>query len=99
MRPNPVVSGASLRPIRLIACIACLLIFASAQQPAQQSGAVPAPVLHNAEGKLPQDSGKLGLENMLRKLHNTGRLIQFTAHPDDEDSGMLVYESRAKGVD
>src|SRR5437762_10446873 len=48
---------------------------------------------------LPQDSGVLGLENMLRKLHTTARLLQTTAHPDDEDGGMLVYESRFKGAD
>lgn len=56
-------------------------------------------MVRNGEGKLPQDAGRLGLENMLRKLHTTARMLQTTAHPDDEDSGMLVYESRGKGVD
>ena len=48
---------------------------------------------------LPQDAGKTGLKNMLRKLSSTARLMQTTAHPDDEDGGMLVYESRAKGAE
>src|SRR3954468_23613459 len=81
---------------------AWLLVFsitAPAQQQQQSSGPVPAPVLRNAEGRLPQDSGRLGLENILRKLHTTGRMMLTTAHPDDEDGGMLVYESRFKGED
>ena len=36
---------------------------------------------------------------MLWKLSSTARLMQTTAHPDDEDGGMLVYESRAKGAE
>jgi LmbE family N-acetylglucosaminyl deacetylase len=35
---------------------------------------------------------------MLRRLETTARLIQVTAHPDDEDGGMLTLESRGKGV-
>ena len=35
---------------------------------------------------------------MLRRLQTTGRLMQVTAHPDDEDGGMLTLESRGKGV-
>ncbi|MCU1286955.1 MAG: hypothetical protein JWO13_3305 [Acidobacteriales bacterium] len=64
-------------------------IVVPAQQPAPQADS----------GRLPQDSGLLGLQNMLRKLHTTARLLQTTAHPDDEDGGMLVYESRFKGAD
>ena len=56
---------------------------AGARQPQAQSLApVPAPVVRNADGKLAQDSGRLGLENMLRKLHTTARMLQTTAHPD-----------------
>ena len=35
---------------------------------------------------------------MLRRLQTTGRLMQVTAHPDDEDGGMLTLEARGKGV-
>ena len=47
---------------------------------------------------LPQDSGTAGLKEMLLRLQTTARLLQTTAHPDDEDSGMLTLESRGKGV-
>jgi LmbE family N-acetylglucosaminyl deacetylase len=46
---------------------------------------------------LPQDSGKAGLEQMLRRLSTTARLMHTTAHPDDEDGGMMTVESRGKG--
>lgn len=84
---------------RLWVVLLLLSLTLSGQQPQTQSGPVPSPVVRNADGKLPQDSGRLGLENMLRKLHTTARLLQTTAHPDDEDGGMLVYESRGKGAD
>jgi LmbE family N-acetylglucosaminyl deacetylase len=47
---------------------------------------------------LPQDRGVLGLQQMLLRLHTTARLLHTTAHPDDEDGGMLTLESRGKGV-
>jgi LmbE family N-acetylglucosaminyl deacetylase len=47
---------------------------------------------------LPQDSGGSGLKLELRKLQTTGRLMMVTAHPDDEDGGLLTYEARGKGV-
>ena len=47
---------------------------------------------------LPQDTGTLGLKQMLLRLHITARLLQTTAHPDDEDGGMLTLESRGHGV-
>ena len=49
--------------------------------------------------RLPQDTGTAGLNQALRKLKTTARLLQTTAHPDDEDGGMLTYESRGKGVE
>ena len=47
---------------------------------------------------LPQDSGVAGLKQMLLRLSTTARLMQTTAHPDDEDGGMLTLESRGHGV-
>jgi LmbE family N-acetylglucosaminyl deacetylase len=47
---------------------------------------------------LPQDSGATGLKQMLLRLRTTARLMQTTAHPDDEDGGVLTLESRGKGV-
>ncbi len=59
------------------------------------------PVDHNADHyyePLPQETGAAGLKLMLRRLQTTARLMQVTAHPDDEDGGMLTLESRGKGV-
>src|SRR3954466_5700101 len=47
---------------------------------------------------LPMDTGRSGLEQMLTKLRTTARLMYITAHPDDEDGGLLALESRGHGV-
>ena len=47
---------------------------------------------------LPIDRGAAGLWQSLLKLHTRASLIMFTAHPDDEDGGMLAYESRGQGA-
>ncbi|HET9837674.1 MAG TPA: PIG-L family deacetylase, partial [Candidatus Angelobacter sp.] len=47
---------------------------------------------------LPEDRGTLHLYQLLTKLKTTARLMQTTAHPDDEDGGMLTLESRGKGA-
>ena len=47
---------------------------------------------------LPQETGAAGMRLTLRQLQTTGRLMQVTAHPDDEDGGMLTLEARGKGV-
>jgi LmbE family N-acetylglucosaminyl deacetylase len=46
---------------------------------------------------LPQDTGSAGLQLMLKRLSTTARLMHTTAHPDDEDGGMMTLESRGKG--
>lgn len=48
---------------------------------------------------LPQDTGVVGLKEVLLRLHTTARLMQTVAHPDDEDGGLLTLESRGKGVE
>src|SRR5690348_3955924 len=40
------------------------------------------------------DTGAAGLWQMLQRLHTRASLLMITAHPDDEDGGMLAYESR-----
>ncbi len=65
-----------------------LLVPAVLAQSAAESGLDP----------LPQDTGISGLQQELRKLNTTGRLLQVVAHPDDEDGGMLTLEARGKGV-
>ncbi len=42
--------------------------------------------------------GVAALYQSLKKLHTRASLIMITAHPDDEDGGMLAYESRGQGA-
>jgi hypothetical protein len=50
---------------------------------AQAPAGGPSPV-----DPLPPDAGTTGLKQMLLRLQTTARLMQTTAHPDDEDGGM-----------
>src|SRR5215468_4613231 len=53
----------------------------------------------SGDGSQPMvDSGVAGLAQAIRKLKTTARMIHTTAHPDDEDSGMLALESRGQGA-
>ena len=47
---------------------------------------------------LAQDQGFVALQQELQRLRTTARLMHTTAHPDDEDGGMLTLESRGKGA-
>ena len=44
------------------------------------------------------DRGASALWQLLQKLHTRASLMMVTAHPDDEDGGMLAYESRDQGA-
>lgn len=47
---------------------------------------------------IPQDRGGNGLGLALRRIGVTPRVLYVTAHPDDENNGMLVRLSRGQGV-
>ncbi len=47
--------------------------------------------------EIPINKGSAALWQSLKKLHTRASLIMITAHPDDEDGGMLTYESRGRG--
>jgi LmbE family N-acetylglucosaminyl deacetylase len=47
---------------------------------------------------LPADHGAAAVWQSLQKLHTRASLLMVTAHPDDEDGGMLTYESRGMGT-
>jgi LmbE family N-acetylglucosaminyl deacetylase len=47
---------------------------------------------------VPPDRGATGMTRLLRSLQTRASLLLFTAHPDDEDGGMLAYESRGLGA-
>jgi LmbE family N-acetylglucosaminyl deacetylase len=82
MRTYP---GRASRPIvAVMATVACALALAS------PAAAQLAPI--------PQDRGASGLGLALRRIGVTARVLYVTAHPDDEDNGMLVRLSRGLGV-
>jgi LmbE family N-acetylglucosaminyl deacetylase len=103
MRRTP---GPSLRAWLLPAAAAAMLVAALASGPA--SGQAPAPT-GNAPAlvspppspdarPLQIDLGAAGLMQTLRKLRTRASVLMIVAHPDDEDSGMLAYESRGQGA-
>ena len=47
---------------------------------------------------LPEDLGAVHLAQLLTKLRTTARIMQTTAHPDDEDGGLLTLEARGNGA-
>src|SRR5665213_419446 len=47
---------------------------------------------------LPANRGTAALEQDLKKLSTRASLLMIVAHPDDEDGGMLTYESRGQGA-
>jgi LmbE family N-acetylglucosaminyl deacetylase len=85
----------ALLPASLAAVLAfvSLRVVAQTPSPAQVSIA-PAPDSQALE----IDRGAAGLWQLLLKLHTRASLIHIVAHPDDEDGGMLTYESRGAGA-
>ena len=76
----------ALVPFVLASCVWAQLPYATSIQPAQ--------VAH----EIPVNRGSAALWQSLKKLHTRASLIMVTAHPDDEDGGMLAYESRGRGT-
>src|SRR5579872_510475 len=64
-----------------------LLLVALSNAPAAQLRVVPV----DAEG------GRVALGLALRHLANTGIVLMATAHPDDENNGLLVMLNRGQG--
>jgi LmbE family N-acetylglucosaminyl deacetylase len=74
----------ALRKSLLGACVAVLAVAASVAQNYSQAIAV--------------DRGAAGMERLLRQLQTRASILHVTAHPDDEDGGMLAYETRGQGA-
>ena len=72
--------------LRTIGVLACLIPLALAV-PATQMRVVP----------LDHDQGHVALGLALRRLSNTGIFMHATAHPDDENNGLLVMLARGLG--
>jgi len=47
---------------------------------------------------LEADRGASALWQSLQKLHTRASMIMIDAHPDDEDGGLIAYESRGEGA-
>jgi LmbE family N-acetylglucosaminyl deacetylase len=83
--------------LSLAVIVLALLCVSSLSLSAQSPIAVgPAPQV--AAQALPLDRGAAALWQSLQKLHTRASLVMVTAHPDDEDGAMLVYESRGQGA-
>ncbi|HUY13967.1 MAG TPA: PIG-L family deacetylase [Terriglobia bacterium] len=82
---------------RLAIAAGCTWLITLVMLPGQTAKFPPAePVL--SASPLGIDRGAAGVWQSLLKLHTSASLILITAHPDDEDGGMLAYESRGQGA-
>jgi LmbE family N-acetylglucosaminyl deacetylase len=90
-------SGKLLSFILLALACAAPLLFRSALLEAQSPNAVNSKPLPAAQA-LAFDRGAAALWQSLQKLHTRASLLMVTAHPDDEDGGMLTYETRGQGA-
>ncbi|MGH9488373.1 MAG: PIG-L family deacetylase [Terriglobales bacterium] len=68
---------------------------AGAQAPPPRAIAIAPQV---AARQLEMDRGAAAVWQSLEKLHTRASLLMIEAHPDDEDGGLLTYESRGQGV-
>src|SRR6201997_3230090 len=83
-----------LRPAALLAIVCLIAGSAFAQVTPWQTAIAASPDAHS----LPADRGADGLAQTLKKLHTWASLMMIVAHPDDEDGGMLTFESRGFGA-
>jgi LmbE family N-acetylglucosaminyl deacetylase len=98
---------ACARPVSLLAVVLAAVLAVAAQQPAQP-GIVSPQDPANLAGEhvsalsladtLPINHGAPALAQLLLKLRTRASLMLIVAHPDDEDGGMLTYESRGQGA-
>ncbi len=72
-------------------------------QPSGAAAAAPVPATsayRSAFAEPPKvDQGAAAVWQSLQKLKTRASLMMVVAHPDDEDGGMLAYESRDRGAD
>src|SRR5437762_13216189 len=71
---------------RTAVCLSILVALLSTGSPAQMR-VVP----------IDEEQGHVALGLALRHLGNTGILLHTTAHPDDENNGLLVMLNRGQG--
>ena len=89
---------ASKRSIQTLAAALCLLFLLPSRAGNADASQQSALAASEAALELPVDRGAAGVWQSLKKLHTRASLLMVTAHPDDEDGGMLTYESRGEGA-
>ena len=92
---GPILPSTPLLLMLLVLGLGIVLSLGTMAVPRQGQAAATA---QSPVDPLPPDTGAAGLKQMLSRLQTTARLMQTTAHPDDEDGGMLTLESRGHGV-
>ena len=65
------------------------------KDPANLTGEHIAP--QSPADTLPINHGAAALQQLLLKLRTRASMMLIVAHPDDEDGGLLTYESRGQG--
>lgn len=75
----------------------CGFIFAIRLLPAENT-ACPASKPRLDAAPIAVDRGAAELSRLLRELQTRASILMVTAHPDDEDGGMLAYETRGQGA-
>lgn len=75
-----------------VCLLAALAVLGGAQPPYATS---ISPVVTTND--IPANRGAAAVWQGLKKLKTRASLVMITAHPDDEDGGMLTYESRGRG--
>jgi LmbE family N-acetylglucosaminyl deacetylase len=93
-------AAAEVLPRKTQLSILAVLLAISCAPAVAQTAPSPNPPTTTAgyPASLAPETGPAGLDEALRRLQNSGRLMMVTAHPDDEDGGVLTLESRGKGV-
>jgi LmbE family N-acetylglucosaminyl deacetylase len=94
MLPFPYLHARVVRWLSASVLASVLALAASAQAVPWQTQMIASPDAQT----LPEDRGADGLAQTLRKLDTWASLLFIVAHPDDEDGGMLTYESRGAGA-
>src|ERR1700761_5381288 len=84
-------------PSQALALVAAAALIAAAPLPAQTPAATAIAATPDYQ-PLPADRGSAALQQSLRKLATRASIMMIVAHPDDEDGGMLTYESRGQGA-
>src|SRR5579864_3885936 len=85
MRPN------ARRALAIFVLVLLVGVYAGLSRAQQQAPTVDAQAIA-------PDRGAAGMSRLLRSLQTRASFLLFTAHPDDEDGGMLAYETRGLGA-